>query len=49
MNEELMLSSDLEDRPTGVFSFIQNMPSSVQNIDHLIEMMTSFEVGLNNK
>lgn len=46
MNEETILNTDLEDRPTGIFVFIQNMPSSVHNIDYLIELMTTFEFSI---
>ncbi|KAI6218839.1 RUN and TBC1 domain-containing protein 3 [Aphelenchoides fujianensis] len=46
MNEELMLNSDLEEKPTGIFSFIQEIPLSVTNIDYLIELMTTFEYSI---
>ncbi|KAI6187571.1 RUN and TBC1 domain-containing protein 3 [Aphelenchoides besseyi] len=46
MNEELMLNSDLEEKATGIFSFIQEIPSSVDNVDYLIEFMTTFEFSI---
>ncbi|CAD5215212.1 unnamed protein product [Bursaphelenchus okinawaensis] len=45
MNEERMIA-ELKDKPLAVFVFVQNLPSTLTDIDHLIEHMTSFEFSI---
>uniref|UniRef100_A0A1I7STV8 RUN and TBC1 domain-containing protein 3 n=1 Tax=Bursaphelenchus xylophilus TaxID=6326 RepID=A0A1I7STV8_BURXY len=48
MNEERIIS-ELTDRPVAVFGFIQALPSSLHDVDDLIEHMSSFEFSITDQ